>query len=127
MKSHYTRRAALKFGGGGGLLGFLTGFGQKPLEYSPSLRPNKLIRAIEETPLSKGEKAYESFIRLYRRNSEYISSDNIKAIDMDISVLKSVSPAMKLYIQRQRHFERQNFVSKIREFCGVEDTHDEWW
>lgn len=110
-----TRRAALRMGGGLGLGGLLAGNGVA--KAAPSLIPAGMERetACEPTGSSHAWRKLETF------ELDHIAWRHIpdNHIDPDLHGMRSLSPTIRLIIQRQRNSERRDRLFKVRKLLGL--------
>ncbi len=109
-----TRRAALRMGGGLGLGGLLAGNGAA--KAVPSLIPagGPCNEAPEPAPGGVWD-------LLGKFEEDHITWRNLQdcMIDPDLQGMRSLSPTIRLIIQRQRNSERRDRMAKMRKFLGL--------
>lgn len=125
-----SRRSALKLGGGG-FFGLLSNWNGAP---TPS--PEGVLRRLRHTSPAIGklfntksakELAYKEILKAHYKSRRYAQKCDLDDLDIDIHVLKSVSPAMKLFMQRRRDEEHQNWTAALKKFFEVDDDDREYY
>ena len=134
LKERLSRRAALKMGGGSGLglFALLSGAGQKPMARGSLLKTSTTFRhlknAIEGSDDDKPKRAYSKITRAYHAERQFTKKSDLEDLDHDISCLRSVSPAAKLHMQRQRAIQYDDWITRMRKAFGlVKDDDDYNW
>ncbi len=110
-----TRRAALRMGGGLGLGSFLAG---GPAKAVPSLIPAGVPNDDCATEPSR-ERNWNLFRRFEQDHIDWRSLHE-SGIDPDLRGMRSLSPTIRLLIQRRRNSERRDTVSRVRKILGME-------
>ena len=112
MTASLTRRAALRMGSGLGLGSFLAGGPAKAL---PSLVPGS-VPAPE--PLPRNTRTWDLFTRFEADHLEWRRLPD-SSIDPDLRGMTSLSPTVRLIIQRQRNSERRSTLYRLRKTLGL--------
>ena len=111
-----TRRAALRLGGGLGLGGLLAGGTAKTV---PSLIPAGIPNNGVPTVACDGSsRAWDLFSNLECNHILWRHLQD-SHIDPDLRGMRSLSPTIRLIIQRQRDAERRGKLSQIRKILGL--------
>ena len=111
-----TRRAVLRWGGGMGLGGLLAGTGAA--KTAPSLIPAGMPVGIAVEPPSGNSRSWDLFNKF---EQDHIAWRHLHetVIDPDLRGMRSLSPHIRLIIQRQRHSERRSTLARLRKTLGL--------
>ena len=117
MTASLTRRAALRWGGGMGLGGLLAG--NSVAKSAPSLILAGMQGENAAPPSAVGSSRGWDILQNFEQDHIAWRHLHETVIDPDLRGMRSLSPHIRLIIQRQRHSERRSTLARLRKTLGL--------